>query len=363
MQLPKHMMPIFTTWELYKTPVCLRLEGNVPLNGSTIVDDYRLLRSSKTLDALKAGGAITIVLTHIGRPQGVYTEALSTMNLMPWFRDHGYQVMYAATPAELALRIRQASPGSFILLENLRFFPGEVTSCKEFAASLACHARYFIQDAFGSIHRASASMAVVPELFPISHRSIGFLVAEECNALNRVLDRPKRPFVVILGGGKASEKAVYMQDLCQIIDTLLLCPRVTSDTHVLTVLGQCMQQHGGTMLLPVDLLYDKDISQRIVGIGPDTMRLYKQHIEHAGTIVYNGMMGFLQSPETVRSTEELIRMIAASPAYTILGGGETIAVARHMNCSIPISFCSTGGGAMLAYVSRCELPGLQAFSI
>lgn len=381
-----------SNWNLTHKKVIVRADLNVPLIDTSIADDFRLRQIQPTLDALIARNASIILITHLGRPQQ-HDHSLSTRILLPWFTQHNYTIEFAQTLEEAHEKKSSIKDNSLLLLENVRFFEGETNQHKDFARCLASLGEFYINDAFGTLHRSDSSVSLVPRFFDEQHRSIGLLVEHELHMLNKLLINPKRPFVLILGGAKVHEKIPIIEHLLDIIDCLILCPAIvftfmqaqgkqTGKSLIdITNLQTCKaiikkaKDLGKNIIMPADFkvaLHDlygpcslvptDNIPDNAVGIsiGPKTERLIHKELITAGTIFYNGLMGLENRPETLDGFRATLESMVQSPAYTVIGGGDTVSAARQLGLATKLDFCSTGGGATLAYMSGKPLPGIES---
>jgi phosphoglycerate kinase len=343
-----------------------------------------------TIDYIIKNNGTIILATHIGRPK-VFDPALSTQHLMPWFRKKGYSIAFVQTPEEAALKSNKPQCPSILLLENMRFFPGEQQHNIEWAERLHACAEWYVNDAFASLHNDDTSLTLLPRLFPQEKKTIGFLVEKELAALSRLRYNPNRPFLVILGGGKPAKKLPFLQHLLSLVDTVLLCPPLVFpflkaqeksigasfiEEKAMPIAERILQSPlAKKILFPIDFqvaqnapdgplsytlnpaIADHDVG---IAIGPQTTDVYQHCIAQAQTILFNGPMGFADRPETMYATHQLLCAMAASPAYTVVGGGDSIAAAFNAHSADQINFLSTGGGATLAYVSGAALPALDS---
>ncbi|HSW74120.1 MAG TPA: phosphoglycerate kinase [Candidatus Limnocylindria bacterium] len=387
-----HLHHNFTDWNLAHQRVFLRADLNVPLHNGTIMNDYRLQALLPTLAVLTQRGAKIILATHIGRPQE-HDQQFSTRHLIPWFQAHGYQVEFQEDLEQAYQASKQDTP-TIVLLENVRFFAGEKTSDHTFAQNLARLADYYVNDAFAVVHRNDTSVTLVPNLFPPERRSIGLLIQQELTMLNQLLNSVRKPFVLILGGGKAADKLPLLQRFLTIADTIILCPALvftflkalgkpvgaslvdTAHIQLCKQIYEQAQQHGVQLVFPLDYqvahatfngpLSYVDAEQFPkdgvgISIGPKTQQLIAPLIAQAGTIFCNGLMGSIGRPESLQGADMVYSAMATSPAFTVIGGGDSVAVAQRGGYDKNISYISTGGGATLAYLAGQELPGLKAF--
>jgi phosphoglycerate kinase len=383
------------SWDLHNKRVFLRADLNIPLSNDTIIDDYRLQEIMPTIALILTKGGQIVLASHIGRPKNS-DSALSTRHLIPWFARHQVTVTYAATPSDATALQRQHTP--LILLENLRFFSGEKNNDAHFARELAALGDFYVNDAFGTLHRADTSVALVPTLFSPEKRSIGLLIEREIRALEPLRTQPQKPFVTIIGGGKVVDKLPLLEGLLSRVDTVLVCPALSFtfmqaegisvgkslvDISALDtckkILNQAKKQNV-EILLPLDYQIAQDTlmgalsyvdAKNIpsygigISIGPKTIAAYTNLLKKAHTIFFNAAMGFTQRPETRHSTYALIQALAQSSGYAVIGGGDSVAAAEKMIKEKKIEkdkigYLSTGGGATLAYISGQTLPGIAA---
>lgn len=382
----------FPAADLNHQRVFLRADLNVPLHNGTIIDDYRLTAILPTINALSAQGARIILATHIGRPTN-NDPALSTRHLIAWFTARGYDVTFAPTIAH-AYELSTTTNHRIILLENLRFFPGEQTAHEQFAHELAHLADYYINDAFATLHRNDTSITLVPRLFSAEKRSIGLLIERELKELSHLIDHPQQPFVICIGGGKARGKIPLIQAMLGKAHTIILCPAVVFtflkaigkptglslvDHESIAACKQIMMEaptKNTALIFPTDYIVAHghiDGAQSTVlashmpadgvgiSFGPQTMAQVKTLLSSAQTIFYNGLMGDEKYPETITMMQELLQTIAHADGLSIIGGGDTVAVARNMGIDNKIGYLSTGGGATLALLANQPLPGLAVF--
>lgn len=383
------MAPInnISRWNLRNARVLIRADLNVPLNDGKIISDFRLQACKPTLDYLLNEHASIVLITHIGRPENQEPE-LSTKHLLPWFHAYQYDIQFAPT-----IEAAQNSKAPITLLENLRFWPEERSQSKSFAHQLATLGDYYIDDAFGVMHRLDTSITLLPQEFDQEHRSIGFLVEREIAALTQIKDNPTQPFVAIIGGGKAHDKIPLLTKLMDKASIIFVCPAISftfekargirigksfidesSVSMCKEIMEQC-EKRGVKILFPIDyqialdtlhgpLSYvdaDKIPTNAIgISIGPKTFKLMAEVISSAKTIFFNGVFGFLERPETLEGARKLIEMIAQSQAHSIVAGGDTAAIAQAFGLLDNIDYVSTGGGATLAYIAGKKLPGLTA---
>lgn len=376
-------------WNLENQRLFLRADLNVPLLDGKILDDHRISSLLPTINLIQNKGAKIILATHIGRPKEP-TEELSTRILIPWFMHHGYTIDFASTPEE-AVKKSLINNDAIVLLENLRFFPGEKNKELQFAQKLAQTADYYVNDAFAALHRDDASIALLPTLFAPDKRSIGLLVAHELQSLQK-LKNPKKPFVFIAGGGKVIDKLPLFEGFLDKLSAVLLCP-----AFVFTFMKAAGQEVGKSLVYPdadqlikdflakakkqnVKIIYPKDFlitrnsltgpltivkANTIpndgfgISIGPETIKTFQPYIRNAKTILYNCAMGFFERPETLEGTHKLLKMVGLSKGYSVIAGGESVAATNYFGLQNKMNYLTTGGGALLTYLAGKKLPGLQ----
>lgn len=380
--------------------VLVRADLNVPLDGSTITDRGRIVAVAPTIAALAEAGAKVIVCSHLGRPKGTVDPAFSLAPVAPVLAELiGRDVAVAAdTVGDDATRRAQAlGDGDVLLLENLRFNPGETAKDdaqrSDFASALAAFADVYVDDAFGAVHRKHASVFDVAQKLP---SYAGRLVATEITVLgDHLTGQPERPYVVILGGSKVSDKLAVIANLMNEADALLIGGgmaytflaaqgyEVGSSLLETDQIETCQnylreaKAKGVELLLPVDSVNgtsfanDSDPQSSPVSaipndrmgldIGPDTARLFADKIATASTVFWNGPMGVFEFPAYALGTKTVAQALVDSSAFTVVGGGDSAAAVRTLKLPEDgFSHISTGGGASLEYLEGKTLPGLAA---
>lgn len=378
-------------WHLEHQRVLLRIDANVPLDNGIIINDQRLLASISTLNVLLDKGAQVVVLTHLGRPEDHEPE-LSTNILLPWFVHAGYDIVLAQTITQAHQALEQGS--QLVLLENLRFFKGEQERDLLFAQQLATLGTYYVNDAFGTLHREDSSITLLAAQFDAQHKSIGLLVEHELYMLNNITKlMNSKSCIAIIGGGKVHDKIPLIEQLLPKLSALLLGPglcftflkaagnavgRSFIDTTHIDLCKEIIlraDQLNIPILYPfdyivaqngydgaLDLIDTKHIPMHDVGvsIGPKTAQRWSTYIMNAKTIIVNGLMGSLQRPETLTYVQELYKAVALSDATSVVAGGDSAAAAYYFKTAQDISYLSTGGGATLQYIAGQPLAGLEA---
>jgi len=372
--------------------VLVRADLNVPLRGSRVADDSRIRASLPTLERLLGAGARVIVISHLGRPKGRRLPEFSLRPLAPRLAEllgTGISFRGECIGPVAAEAVEELGPGQILLLENLRYHAGEEANDPDFARALASLADAYVNDAFGTAHRAHGSTVGVPAL--VGRRAAGELLAAELEHLEAVR-RPERPLLVILGGAKVSDKLAVLEALAPHADTLaiggamaytflmargephgdsLVEPERVEDARRVT---RAARDSGRRLLLPVDHLVADRIGEdaatqivrqipdgwKAVDIGPETAALYAKEARAARTVFWNGPMGVFEVERFARGTETVARAVAESGGVTVVGGGDSLAAVNAAGVAGRITHLSTGGGASLEYVQGLTLPGVAA---
>ena len=377
--------------DLSSARVLLRSDLNVPLEGGQVSDDFRIESSLPTIELLRERGAVVIVASHLGRPQGTDRSLSLTPVGQRLGQLGGFSVtqLPAVVGGEVEAAIVAAKPGDVVLLENTRFEAGETTNDPELAAALGRLADLFVLDAFGTAHRAHAStVGVATHVKSVA----GPLLAAEVEALGALLDDPQRPYVVVLGGAKVSDKLGVMKALLPRVDVMLvgggMCftllaaegydvgESLLEKDMIDEVRDLLNSEWGSRVTLPSDIVvadrFAEDASARVVAatkmpgdgfgldIGPVSAGLFASVVAGAGAVFWNGPMGVFEWESFRAGTEILARALAASSAFTIAGGGDSVAALRALGLEDQISHVSTGGGAGLRFLEGDPLPGLVA---
>jgi len=374
--------------------VLLRCDFNVPRNKETggISSDKRIVASLPTIKYLLENGAKVIACSHMGKPKGEFKKDLSLAPVAARLSELlQMPVKFASDVAgeETAKIATDLKNGEIMLMENVRFDPGEEKNDPELAKKLATFGEIYVSDAFGTVHRAHASTAGVAAFLPAY---AGFLVEKELSIMGNAVDNPKRPLVAVLGGAKVSDKIGVLSNLIDKADTIIVGGGMaytflkalgknvgTSllEADKIELAGQVMQKakdKNVKFLLPVDVAigdhFAADCEKRIVDIdsipddwmgldiGDKTIALFSDVIKGAGTVVWNGPMGVFEFPAFADGTKSLAMAMADSNAITIIGGGDSAAAVEQMGFADKITFISTGGGASLELLEGRELPGI-----
>jgi phosphoglycerate kinase len=373
--------------------VLVRVDFNVPLTGDgTISDDTRIRAALPTIELLLQRNARVILCSHLGRPKGKPSDefrlAPVSRRLAELLKRPVSQADDVVGPDAIA-KSNQLGNGEVLLLENVRFEPGEEKNDPELAKKLAALAEIYVNDAFGAAHRAHASTAGVAALLPAFS---GLLMQEEIDALSNLTETPERPFVTILGGAKVSDKLGVIENLLPKVDRLLVGGGM-ANTFLLAQgieVGKSLAEHdfvekaaellekananGTELLLPTDVVVSESIDGqgRTVGvesvgnddsifdIGPETAKRYATALSDAKTIFWNGPMGVFEKPQFADGTKAIAQAVADSDAFSVVGGGDSVAAIEQIGVADYISHISTGGGASLEFVEGRELPGIAA---
>ncbi len=380
--------------------VLVRVDYNVPLKDGAITDDTRIRETMKTVKLLLEGNNRVVLMAHLGRPKGQPVEKYSRKPVAARLAElSGAKVHFAPDcvgPAADKV-VAAAKKGEIVLLENLRFHAEEEKNDENFAKQLAGHGEFFVQEAFGALHRAHASTAAIAKFLP---GAIGFLVQKELEYLDHAMVSPVRPFLAIIGGAKVSDKISVLYSLIEKVDTLIIGGGMAytflaaQNTNIGNSLLEAdkveeakniiLKAHRNNveLLLPADHRVvgeikpdaEVEVTQAMavpdgmigVDIGPRTEMLFADKIKGSKTIFWNGPVGIFETPAFASGSITVAEAMAAATragATTILGGGDTLSVLKTAKVSPDsISHCSTGGGASLEFVEGKQLPGLVALS-
>ncbi|PTQ50909.1 MAG: Phosphoglycerate kinase [Brockia lithotrophica] len=372
--------------------VLVRVDFNVPVKDGVIADDRRIREALPTIEYLLREGARVILVSHLGRPKAPFAPEFSLAPVRARLEELlGRPVKLApdVVGPEVERMAEELRPGEVLLLENVRYYPEETKNDPDFAARLARLADVYVNDAFGTAHRAHASTEGVARLLPSVS---GFLLAREVEVLRRVLEQPERPFVAILGGAKIADKIGVIENLLGRVDALLVGGGIANTFLVARgyEVGLSLYEPDGVdvarrllcdaealgvdLLLPVDAVVAAEISEtaetqvvpveevpadgRIGDIGPRTRELYRERLRGARTIVWNGPMGVFELSPFAEGTIAVARAVAESGAYSVIGGGDSLAAVKLAGVEDKVSHLSTGGGATLEFLEGKELPGI-----
>jgi len=401
----------------------VRVDFNVPLDKKTfeVTDDTRIRGALPTINKILNDGGSCILMSHLGRPDGVPQEKYSLKHVIPVLSKHlGREVKFADDCVGESARLLAASlkPGEVLLLENVRFYleeegkpklPEGVSEeekkaakeemkkrQKEFTAKLASLADCYVNDAFGTAHRAHASTTLIAAHFP-GKSMFGYLIEAELKAMDKVLHAPDHPFTAIMGGAKVSDKIMVIERMLEKVDNLIIGGGMTytfikaqggkigkslCEEDKLDLALQILEKakaKGVKVYLPVDAVngdaFDANANTSVskvnetpdgwmgLDIGPETIALFSEVIKNSKTILWNGPMGVFEFEKFAAGTSAIAKAIAeatAAGAFSLVGGGDSVAAVNKNKLADKISYVSTGGGAMLEYIEGKELPGIKA---
>ena len=376
--------------------VIMRVDFNVPLDeNGKITDETRIVAAIPTIQYLIEQGAKVILISHLGRPKGEVNKKYSLEPVAQNLADQlGQEVTFAADDTVVGESSKKAvsdmKDGEIILLENVRFRKEETKNGEEFAKELASLADIFVNDAFGTAHRAHASTVGIAKFLPAY---AGLLIEKELRIMGGALENPERPFVAILGGAKVSDKIGVINHLLEKVDSIIIGGGMSytflkaqgyevgtslleeDKIDLAKELLHKAQDKGVELLLPVDVVVAKElkadaeyktvssheISSDLMGldVGKKSVESFSKVIENANTIVWNGPMGVFEMPAFAKGTEAIAKALADSHATTIIGGGDSAAAVKKLGYGEQMTHISTGGGASLELLEGKELPGIS----
>lgn len=379
--------------------VLVRVDFNVPLskeNKGEIADDARIKAAIPTIDYLLENGACVILISHLGRPKGENNADFSLKPVANWLENHyGEKFHFLASDVvvddKVKDEVKSLNSGELALLENTRFVKGETKNDESFAKELASLADIYVNDAFGTSHRAHSSNVGVASLLP---SAVGLLIEKEIDIMGKALEDPERPFVAILGGAKVSDKIGVIDNLINKVDTILIGGGMAytflkaqgkeigkslleEDKMDLSLdLIKKAKANNVEILLPIDAVIADEIKAGVdtqvvdidsipidkeaLDIGPKTAEMFAEKIKNAKTVVWNGPMGVFEIKEFSNGTNEVAKALADSSAITIVGGGDSALAIEMAGLKDKITHVSTGGGASLEFLEGKTLPGIAA---
>lgn len=400
----------------------VRVDFNVPLDeNGNVTDDTRIRGALPTLKKILADGGSVIMMSHMGKPKGKVNPKMSLSQIVKNVSEHlGVEVKFAPDCANASAEASALKPGEALLLENLRFYPEEEGKPvgidkedpaydaakkemkerqKEFAKKLASYADCYVMDAFGTAHRKHASTAVIDEYFDGDHKMLGYLMEKEVNAVDNVLSNIKRPFTAIMGGSKVSTKIGIIENLLGKVDNLILCGGMTytfakaqggkignsicendkldvaldvikkaKENNVNLVLGtDCVAADDFSNDANTQVCMSDNIPESWEGMdaGPETRKAFADAIKDAKTILWNGPAGvfeFEKFTDGSRAIAEAIAEATSKGAFSLIGGGDSVACINKFGMADKVSYISTGGGALLEAIEGKVLPGVAAIN-
>ncbi len=372
--------------------VFIRMDLNVPLSadGKQISSDKRIRASLPTIQYAIEHSAGIVLASHLGRPKGKRRLGMSLAPVASRLSELlGKQVTMAPDSVGERVTALKPAPGEILLLENLRFHPEEEANDPAFSRQLASLADLYVNDAFGSAHRAHASTVGIVSFLPLA--AAGLLMDKELEWLTRVTKHPEHPCVALLGGAKVSDKIEVIRNLIKVVDKLLIggamaytflraegksTGKSLVEEDKVELARQLMHDHPDKLVFPVDHIVVREIKtgaahelveeigpdQIAVDIGPETIQLFSQTIASAKTVIWNGPMGIFEMPPFDNGTVALAKVVAESGAVSVVGGGDSEQAIKSAGVADKITHVSTGGGASLEFLAGVELPGVKALT-
>jgi phosphoglycerate kinase len=402
-------MQIIDNYNFTGKKAIVRVDFNVPLNENfQVTDDTRIRGALTTIKKILADGGSVILMSHLGRPKSGPEEKFSLKHVIPTLSEHiGTEVQFAddCIGTQAVEKSAALKAGEVLLLENLRFYtaenkvktPEEQAATKEFAEKLSTYADVYVNDAFGTAHRAHASTTVIADFFADDAKMFGFLINKELMAMDKVLKESASPFTAIMGGAKVSDKIEVIENLLDTVDNLIigggmtytfikaqggeignsLCEEDKLDL-ALEVIKKAKEK-GVNLVLPVDqiladdfnneantkatLIMDGEAGYMGLDIGEESIKLFTDVIMNSKTVLWNGPAGVFEMTNFQKGTVSIAKAIAESTSkgcFSLVGGGDSVAAVNKFGLADKVSYVSTGGGAMLEYIEGKELPGVKA---
>ena len=346
-------MQTLKNFDVRNKRVLVRCDFNVPLSGQgEILDDFRIKQTVPTIEYLIEKGAKVILMSHLGRPDGKVVENLRlnpVQTRLMEYLDVSITKALDCVGVEIEKWVKEMQSGEVLLLENLRFYKEEKENNDNFAKELAKLGDIYINDAFGACHRAHASIVGLPKFLS---SGAGLLLEKEIKALSDLMERPKKPLIAVISGSKVETKIRLADKISEIADLVLIGGLIQKEIKEKNI----------------KLKYTKKIIEPIdevgggLDIGPKTIEFFKEKISSAKTIFFNGTLGMVEKEEFAKGTEEILKAIAESDAFSVVGGGDVRRVIAKSGLIEKFNHVSTGGGAMLAFLSGEKLPGLEALN-
>ncbi|HVS90651.1 MAG TPA: phosphoglycerate kinase [Mucilaginibacter sp.] len=381
----------------------IRVDFNVPLDADfNITDDNRMTAALPTIKKILNDGGAVILMSHLGRPKEGPTDKYSLRHLVPHLSDLlGQQVEFAndCIGQEAVDKSKALASGQVLLLENLRFYKEEEKGDKDFAQKLAALGDIYVNDAFGTAHRAHASTSVIAQFFPADAKCFGYLMAAELNNAEKVLNNAERPFTAIMGGAKVSDKIELIEQLMNKVDNLIIgggmaytfakaqggkIGKSLVEEDKLDLANEILKkakEKNINLLLPTDSIIADNFSNDAntdtaqndnikdgwmgLDIGPDSIKAFSKVVEASKTILWNGPMGVFEMSRFEQGTKAIAEAVVKATengAFSLIGGGDSAAAVAKFGLTNEVSYVSTGGGALLEYMEGKELPGVKAIN-
>lgn len=394
-------MQTIETYDFKGKKALIRVDFNVPLNENfEITDDTRMRAALPTIKKVIEKGGSPIIMSHLGRPKNGPEDKFSLKHLVKHLSDllDGATVKIApdCIGDEVKAMAEDVKPGEVLILENLRFYKEETAGDEEFAAKLAENGDCWVNDAFGTAHRAHASTAVIAKFFP-NDKMFGYLIESEVESLDKVVKAPKRPLTAIMGGAKVSSKITIIENMLDKVDNLILGggmkftfvkahggkvgSSICEDDFLETALKieKLAKEKGVNLYMASDVIaadaFSNDANTKVLPIGeipdgwmgldagPDAIEDFKKVIEKSGTILWNGPIGVFEMEafaEGTRAVGEAVVEATKKGAFSLVGGGDSVAAVNQLGFADGVSYISTAGGALLEYLEGKTLPGVAA---
>lgn len=402
MEIIKGTMKTVDDYNFKNERALIRVDFNVPLDDQyTITDTNRIDAAIPTIQKIVNDGGSAILMSHLGRPKGERADKFSLKHLLPYLSESlACDVLFSndCIGDEAKEKSQNLKPGEVLLLENLRFHKAETKGDKEFSKQLAELANVYVNDAFGTAHREHASTAVIARFFP-GKKMFGYILGNEISHIDKVMHDYKKPYSAILGGAKVSGKIEVINNLIDKVDNLLIgggmmytffkamggkTGNSLVENDLIDTAKKTMERAdmlGVNLYLPVDTViadkFDNEAEKKIseannipdewmgMDIGPETVKKYTAIIKDSKTLLWNGPMGVFEMSNFAEGTKQIAHAVADATsrgAFSVIGGGDSVAAINKYNLGNKVSFISTGGGAMLEFIEGKELPGITAIN-